>query len=451
MKMPATTLEDAYAAVELFPLESDDPRYVDCAQVRGGPDARLDKVMGWHIEVAKQPVHLFLSGHRGCGKSTELLRLAQRLRKKDYFVIYFAADEDLDIGDVEYTDVLLSVVKRLERALAEEGIEVDPKLVRSILLWFAEVVYGWTDEQEVGRTLEAEFGLGATAPLPLIAKMLVRLTGHIKTGRQVRRDVRLKLDPQISQLLERANLFIHSALTDLKRKGWKDLVILIDNLDRIALRVLDEETGRTSHDAVYLEHADQLKALDAHIVYTVPIPMFYSLKATQLTGAFPNYFILPMIKVEEEDGRPCEEGMGILQEVAEKRIDVHRLLAPGVVEYLAEKSGGMVRDFIRLLGYTIEMSSARGGELPIEKAIAEVAFQRLVNEYGRMVPDEHFPLLARVHREKRVKNDEPHQAMLYNLSVLEYLDGGRWCDVHPAVLELREFKDAWEREQGIAH
>ena len=451
MKVPATTLEEAYAAVELFPLESGDPRYVDCAQVRGGPDTRLDEVMGWRIEVAKQPVHQLLSGHRGCGKSTELLRLAQRLRDKGYFVIYFAADEDIDVGDVEYTDVLLSIVKRLERALAEEGIEVDPELVRSILLWFAEVVYGWTDEREVERILEAEFGLGAMAPLPLIAKMLARLTGHIKTGRQVRREVRLKLDPQISQLLERANLFIHSALTDLKKKGWKDLVILIDNLDRIALRVLDERTGRTSHDAVYLEHADQLKALDAHIIYTVPISMFYSLKATQLTGAFPKHFILPMIKVQEEDGRPCEEGIAILREVAEKRIDVERLFAPGVVEYLAAKSGGMIRDFIRLLGYTIEMASARGGKLPIEKTIAEGAFQRLVNEYGRMVPDEHFPLLARVHREKRVKNDASHQAMLYNLSVLEYLDGERWCDVHPAVLELREFKEAWERERGIAH
>jgi len=32
--------------------------------------------------------------------------------------------------------------------------------------------------------------------------------------------------------------------------------------------------------------------------------------------------------------------------------------------------------------------------------------------------------------------------MLYNLSVLEYMNGDRWCDVHPAVRELAEFKDA---------
>ena len=80
-----------------------------------------------------------------------------------------------------------------------------------------------------------------------------------------------------------------------------------------------KETKRTTHDALYLDHAEQLKALDAHIVYTVPISMFYSLKATQLAGAFPNYRILPMIKVEEMDGCPCGHGIDLLNSVAKKK------------------------------------------------------------------------------------------------------------------------------------
>ena len=53
-----------------------------------------------------------------------------------------------------------------------------------------------------------------------------------------------------------------------------------------------------------------------------------------------------------------------------------------------------------------------------------------------------FLLLAKVAKNKQVRNDTAHQAMLYNVSVLEYLNGDRWCDVHPAVKELGEFKDA---------
>ena len=72
---------------------------------------------------------------------------------------------------------------------------------------------------------------------------------------------------------------------------------------------------------------------------------------------------------------------------------------------------------------------------------------QLVPAGFRMVPEEHFKMLATVARQKRAPNDDKHQTMLYNLSVLEYMNGDRWCDVHPAVRELPEFKDAWRREE----
>jgi hypothetical protein len=152
-----------------------------------------------------------------------------------------------------------------------------------------------------------------------------------------------------------------------------------------------------------------------------------------------------MIKVKEENGLICKEGIDLLCDVAKKRIDVKTLFEEDVVDYLAEESGGMLRDFIRLLAYAIEMAQARGGKIPINQKLAEQAFRRLVNEYGRMVPDEHFELLARVAKTKKARNDSDHQSMLYNLSVLEYMNGDRWCDVHPAIRELSEFKDAFRQ------
>jgi hypothetical protein len=442
---PAASLKESYNAVRLDPLESGDSRWVDCSLARGGSD--VVKLLALRIEESSRSTAQLISGHRGCGKSTELLRLANRLEEERFLVVYFAADEDIDMGDLVYTDLLLSIIKRLERTLYEKGIKIDERLSKGILMWFAEVVYGWKDETAMEAMLKTEFelGLNAPAPLPLIAKLLARITGQIKTGHEIRKEIRLKLDPQIFQFIERINEFIQAALPEIKKKGYRDLVLIIDNLDRIVLRVLDEKTGRTTHDALFLEHAEQLKALDAHMVYTVPISMFYSLKATQLSGAFPNYEILPMIKVKEEDGKLCQEGIDILSDVARKRINIESLFDDGVVDYLAEKSGGMLRDFIRLLGYTVELAQAGGGKTPIPKMLAERAFRRLVNEYGRMVPDDHFDLLARVARNKQVRNDTNHQAMLYNLSVLEYINEHRWCDVHPAVRELAEFKDAWRR------
>ena len=388
-----------------------------------------------------------ISGHRGCGKSTELLRLVDCLEKMGFLVVYFAADEDIDMGDLVYTDLLLAIIKRLERTLAENDVKIDERLMKGISMWFAEVIYGWKDESKIKATLDTEFELGlkAPAPLPIIAKLFAKITGQIHTGHEIRKDIRLKLDPQVFQFIARINEFIQAAIPEIKKKGFRDLVLVIDNLDRIVLRQLDEKTGRTTHDALYLEHAEQLKALDAHMVYTVPISMFYSTKATQLTGAFPDYAILPMIKVKEENGSVCKEGIDLLCDVAKKRIDMKTLFEEGVVDYLAEECGGMLRDFIRLLAYAIEMAQARGVKTPINQKLAEQAFRRLVNEYGRMVPDEHFELLAKVAKYKKARNDAQHQSMLYNLSVLEYMNGNRWCDVHPAIRELSEFKDAFKQ------
>jgi hypothetical protein len=439
---PAANLKDAYNSVLIEPLKSGDPRWVDCSSARGDTD--VVGSLAFRIEGSNRSTAQLISGHRGCGKSTELLRLVNRLEKEKFLVVFFAADEDIDMGDLVYTDLLLSIIKRLERTLSDKGIQIDERLSRGIMMWFAEVVYGWTDQTAMEAILKTEFELGlqAPAPLPMIAKLLARITGQIRTGHKSRKDIRLKLDPQIFALIERINEYIRAALPEIKRKGYRDLVIIIDNLDRIVLRVLDEGTGRTTHDALYLEHAEQLKALDVHIIYTVPISMFYSPKATQLSGAFPNYEILPMIKVKNEDGSPCQDGIDLLYDVAKKRIDVKLLFEAGVIDVLAEKSGGMLRDFIRLLGYTIEMAESGGGRTPVSRKYAERAFRHLINEYGRMVPDRHFELLARVAKNKKVKNDTDHQAMLYNLSVLEYLNGDRWCDVHPAVRDLPEFKDA---------
>jgi hypothetical protein len=106
---PATNLKDAYNAVKIEPLQSGDPRWVDCAEARGGVD--VVGLLAWRIDSSSRPMAQLMSGHRGCGKSTELLRLVKDLEKKKFLVVYFAADEDIDMGDLIYTDLLMAIIK----------------------------------------------------------------------------------------------------------------------------------------------------------------------------------------------------------------------------------------------------------------------------------------------------------------------------------------------------
>lgn len=61
--------------------------------------------------------------------------------------------------------------------------------------------------------------------------------------------------------------------------------------------------------------------------------------------------------------------------------------------------------------------------------------------------------LAEVFRSKRVVNDNKYRSLLFNRCLLEYrcLDEEgeiqRWCDVHPLIKGIQEFKEAVAKNQ----
>ncbi|MGD1850010.1 MAG: ATP-binding protein, partial [Cyanophyceae cyanobacterium] len=90
--------------------------YVQLEAVRGGWD--ILRELGKRIERSQHPTHQLYSGHRGVGKSTELLRLKKRLEAHKFSVVYFAADQaDFEPEDVSYAYVLLACSRNLVRAI----------------------------------------------------------------------------------------------------------------------------------------------------------------------------------------------------------------------------------------------------------------------------------------------------------------------------------------------
>ena len=50
-----------------------------------------------------------------------------------------------------------------------------------------------------------------------------------------------------------------------------------------------QESGRTNHEEIFIDRSEQLKALDCHLVYTVPISLLYSDQAVELIGSKLRY------------------------------------------------------------------------------------------------------------------------------------------------------------------
>lgn len=450
IKFPATTLRDAYNAVDpTQPLPSGDPRYVNCDDVRGHENTV--EQMFRTVSYSERDTHQLLTGHRGCGKSTELFRLKAKLEENGFHVVYFAVDDYLDPNDLTYTDLLLSIGRRAEEEFRKIKIDLTDVL-RLLERWFSEVVFQENEWENIHHQIEAESSIRVgLAGVPLIAKLLDKLTGQIKTGDEIRTEIRHKLDKQISQLIEQLNLLLLTAQAQLKKMGFNGVVIIVDNLDRITLKDMGRE--RTSHDVLFIEHGEQLRALECHTVYTVPISMMYSLKATVLRSIFPESRVLPMIKLHEpraKGGRNLEEGMGHLQRILGQRINLQLLAQSDAIDYLCKACGGHPRDLMALIRHSIEYADQADTQ-PITLRAAEQAEARLISAFGRMIPEDHFKKLVKVYLENKIPNDAEHQKMLFSLSALEYANGVEpWHDVHPAVQKLDRFQKALLHEKQIS-
>ena len=438
MLFPATNLTDAFNACDpTRPLEAGDPRWVDLAAGRGDEGSAVAQCRR-RILRSDSPLVQLLAGHRGCGKSTELRRLQRSLEKDGYFVAYFEVDADLDLEDTEPPDILLAFIRNLEQALRDSGHRLPENLLEEFLEWFGEVVLEKSERKAIEGEVRSEISIGAE--VPLFAKLMSRFTGLVKTGTESKKNLRRKLDPQMSQLLERGRLLVIAARSAVRKAGHKDLVVIADNLDRVAPK--DRGDGRTSHEVLFIERGELLKGFGCHSVVTVPISLLFSPKLANLSAIFPDRHVLPMVKLAEHRTRqPWAPGRDLFEGILRQRLDVEALFEDEVSDRLISGSGGHPRLLMILVRYALDLVD----DPPVTRGAAHKAIRRLVNDYDRSIPESHWPLLARVHRDQAVLNDEDHQLMLFNLSVLEYQNEDRWCDVHPAILQLPQFQAAHNR------
>jgi len=427
-----------YNAVDPFrPLEPGDPAYVDCEAERGDANILLD--LGPGIIRSNRYTCQLYAGHRGAGKSTELLRLKADLEAKGCFVVYFAAvgdDGDIDAQDVQYTDILLACT----RHLLEHLKNADPA---PLIHWFKERGRAL---HEIGQTKVVMESLDVS----VLASQFAQMTASIRAVPSQRRKIRDLVNPHTVTLVKALNEFIADAKQKLPN-GKTHLVVIADNLDRIV--PIHDDYGRNSHDEIFLDRSDQLQGLDCHLIYTIPISMVYSNRANDLKEIYGNPDLLPMVMVQTPNGAVHPPGLAKMQEVLMRRIQPHIADVQlgrdvfeneEVVTQLCLASGGHVRELLLL----VKESLNRTETLPIPTTAVRRAIATTRDTYRRTVEKEQWQVLAKVAKTRAIDNDEPHRDLLFRRCLMEYRyfdEEGTlqcWYDAHPLIKAIPEFKQA---------
>jgi hypothetical protein len=322
----------------------------------------------------------------------------------------------------------------------EELKNADPA---PILGWLGD---RWQDLKELALTKISFENLSVQAQISEFAK----LTAIIRAIPRERQKIRELVNPHTITLLKALNEFIDDAKRKLP-KGKTHLVAIADNLDRIV--PIPQEHGRTNHDEIFLDRAQQLQGLNCHIIYTIPISMVYSSRAADLRDIYGDPQVLPMIMVQTPDGETDAAGLAKITEIIKKRIEPFAPNANLETEIFSSAegllrlclmSGGHVRNLMLLVRSAIDHIDS----LPITEKAIQRGITQARDTYRRTVEQDEWELLAKVTESKQIDNDDRYRKLLFNRCVLQYgyfdVDGELqpWYDVHPLIKGIQQFKDA---------
>ncbi|MEL6229043.1 MAG: P-loop NTPase fold protein [Cyanobacteria bacterium J06627_3] len=437
----ACTLKEAYRACELRPLTAEqmDAYYVPFAarhDVMGELNFTLDLI------AAGEAKSLLFTGHVGCGKSSELIRLKSAWQT-DYLVISVQVEDETDTNDLTYTDLYLLVIKQVELALRRQGLAFDKDLLKSFEDWFKDITEETETTVERSVNVNAEASLGSEAPF--LAKFLVKVMAQIKGGSKDKVTIRQTLEREVSRLRTDINNLLRDGAKKLRQadSGKKGILLILDGLDKCPPDVATK---------LFIDYSAQLRELACNIIYTVPIAVLYGTR--KLGSTFENPHIIPMIGMYQPNRGSvnldyAENGLEQMAQLIEKRVDSGAIFAKrSLLLDLAKASGGHLRQMMRMTRKAIAIASSRANvSKKVEPDDVIYAINQEQQGFERILSADDYGELAQVALTKELTDETLGQAMLFNTAILEYNGTGRWMYPNPVVMRSESFKRALAKLQ----
>jgi len=431
----ATRLEEIDAAVNKFqPVTPDHPFYVNFENVRGDFQEReimrilnVERKNGQYVYNAQTNRYnktlLFLAGMRGSGKTSELAKYAQLLDSQGcYLVITCNVDEELDMDNIQYMDILIFQLQKLLQRAADIDLGLDNSILESMQIWFQERVKEINRSLAVKGGLEIETGVGQDETpfsvkgilgklLGITAKLKAELGGSYERAESVRETFRRRF----SDFSAKFNTFIEQTNDQLRREGKaQEVLFIVDGLEK----TMSAETRRR----IIMEESNRLRQIKANTIFTLPIEL---MKEKQRIRQFAEVVNFPFVKLFERDGRPVADACRRFEEFVHKRIDANLFDHPDTVQTAIKYSGGSPRQLLRIIERASWLRKDEQTQITGENVGA--AIEKIGNDYVQYLFPAEWEALGKLRtglqQGEPIGFDEVMQGLLEKEIVFEYNDG----------------------------
>ncbi len=403
-----------YRAIAERPLPPGDPAYIQIyPQDSSDPVEKLATGVEWASNESAQ----IFSGFRGSGKSTELMRLQERLSGRGYTVVYCDMEDYLNLTTpVDVSDFLLSTCGALGEALANGPLK--------------------------GRHFEREGYWTRIGAWMTKTNVVVDELG----GDPYALKMSLKQDPTFRQRLQE-RMAGHLGALVTEARAWvqecakavdgahpgKPLVLLLDSLEHIRGTTVNAEDVARSLVTLFFGHADKLRFANLHVVYSVP--PWLKIKEPGICARFDAAVQIPCVAVRDRGGHPDRSACDKLHAAVAARGPWATLASDADRERLVLASGGHLRDLLRLVRAVLV--EQRGRDWPAGEAVVTASIRQVRQHYLPLAQSD-MAWLARVANTHTTQLQDgtqlPDLARYFDsLLVMTYQDGEEWWDVHPLV------------------
>lgn len=427
-------LEEVYKLLAADALPGDSKYYLDVFAARGdNPILALQRRL-YGDPAGKQQI--LFSGYRGCGKSTELNRLKKEI-ESDFIVVSYSVIKELDTVNLNYVELVTLTMEKLFKAVDDAKLPVSENLLNSIYAWLK------TEEIETVRkasgAVEVEAGAEGKINVLSLVKFFAKIRASSNLSYNIKKTVTEVVERRLSDFIEHCNDLIREVLLKLKGTGKKGLLIVIEDLDKLSV---------DSSEDLFFKHSNVLTSLNANVIFTYPISLCHHTNANIIEGNFTKKFLLPMVKINGQNGAPYQAGRNALKHIVTKRIGAGSFESDDVLNKFVEMSGGCIRDLFKLIvdaadsalnhkRKVITEADFKYGFLALKRDYSNTIAEKRINNTVITTVDAYYDALvaAATSTTKEVRNDGPTLDLLQNLCILGYNGEGR-CDVHPIVREI---------------
>jgi hypothetical protein len=430
----ATTLDEATKLLDPRPLDflhphpqgalvASDPAFYAAPPGNKGADgfklpAPIERLRK-RLLSGTRTTKLFLSGHVGSGKSTELSRLIVDPEIRARFAVIPLALEEHEWATLDAAQLLFRIgaalyVAHKELLVKAEGWKKKLKLLNERIF------------EPMG--IQAKEGSLAIE----VDVLIVKLRQELKLSEKARQQFRDFGETQrtiLQDFIEALVDDIENALTE--EDGPNELLVVVDDLDK--LRTEDQ------HRDIFDTNLSAILAPPLRILYTVPTAVRFGDVRSEIRQSGEDLFPVRVLTKAPGTWKPedayTNERIGFFELVVDRRI------APGLIDRDAVRlaaiySGGVLRDFFRLLREGVLLALYND-----MKVLDGVAMRYAIEEecrresIGLYTPD--YEALVHVHRTNSLPGASDRRYLALS-RVIECFNGAVWFEANPVLWHVLE-------------